>query len=170
MYLFPLLEVVGKLPHRSEQILPSLVVLGSTVVQYTKFVVILSSRYVSGGFSLVDFNPCLLMCKYPIVAFLDLSRCFLINFSVKPGQVFRKPCLIPLRRLAVVEIKSSACKYLASSGFEVSARMYFTTFSDCCGLRVPSHIPVFLFLVPLIVYSPFFWMEIYFLSSVMVHP
>ena len=114
--------------------------------------------------------PCLLMYKCPIVVFLDLSRCFLISFSVRPVQVFRKPCLISLRRLAVVGLKSAACKYLASSGFEVCARMLFTTFSDCCGPRGTSHISVFLFLIPFILPSPFLWMDIACLSSVMVHP
>ena len=42
-----------------------------------------------------------------------------MSFSVRPGHIFRKPCLIALRRLAVVGLKSSACKYWASSGFEV---------------------------------------------------
>ena len=46
----------------------------------------------------------------------------------------------------------------------------FTTFSDCCVPRGTSHIPVFLFMVPLIISSTFFWTDIYCLSSVMVHP
>ena len=54
MYLFPMLEVVGKRPHRSEYIFPSLVVIGSTVVQNTKFVFFWSSKSISGFFSLVD--------------------------------------------------------------------------------------------------------------------
>ena len=156
MYLFPLLEVEGKFTHRSEYILPSLVV--STVVQYTTFVLILSYSSVSGGFSLVDCNPFILVCRCTIVLFLDLSRCFLISFSVIPGQVFRKPYLIDLRRLDVVGLKSAACKYWASSGFEVCAIMLFTTFSDCCGPRITPHIPVSLFLAPFIISSPFFWM------------
>ena len=139
-------------------------------MQYTTLVFILSYRYVLGGFSLVNCYPFLLMCRYPIVIFLDLLRCFLIIFSVIPGQVFSKLCLITLRRLALVGLKSAACKYLASSGFEVCARMLFTTFSDCCGPRGTSHIRVFLFLVPLIISSPLFWMEIACLSNAMVHP
>ena len=142
--------------------MPSLFVLFSTVVQYTTLVFILSSRSVSGGFYLVDCNPYLLMCRCPIVVFLYLSRCFLISFSVRPGQVFMNPCLIALRRLAVVGLRSFACKYLASSGFEFFAIMLFTTFSDCCGPRGTSQIPVFLFLVPLIIYYPFLCMDIAF--------
>ena len=170
IYLSPLIEVVGKRPHRSEKILLSLVLLGSTVVQYTTFVLILSSSSVSGGFSFVDYNPCLLTCRCPIVVFLDFSRWFLIRFSVRPGQVFRKPCLIALRRLDVVGMKSAACKYWASSDCEVCARMLFTTFFDFFGPRGTSHIPVFLFLVPLVINSSLFWMDITCLSSVMVHP
>ena len=142
MYLFPLLEVVGKRPHIYEYIFPYLVVLGSTVVKYTTFIFILSSRYVSGSFSLVDFNLCLLMCRCTIVVFLDLSRCFLISFSMITGQVFRKTCLIVLIRLAVVGPKSAACKYLASSGFEV--------FPECCSphfliVVAPGDLPTFLY-------------------------
>ena len=112
----------------------------------------------------------LLMFRCLIVVFLDFSRCFLIRISVRPDQVSRKPCLIALRRIAAVGQKSAACKYLASSIFEVCARMLFTTFSDCCDPRGTSHIPVFLFLSPLIIFSPLFWMDIACLSSVMVHP
>ena len=93
-----------------------------------------------------------------------------MSFSVRPVQVLRKPFLIALRRLAIVGLKSAACKYWDSSGFEVCARMLFTNFSDCCYPRGTLHIPVFLFLVPLIIYSPLFWMEISCLSCVMVHP
>ena len=119
---------------------------------------------------MVNFNPCLLIFRCPIVVLLDFSRCFLIIFYVIPVQVFRKPCLVALRRIAVVGLRSAACKYLASSGFKVCVIMLFTTFSDCCGPRGTSHIPVFLFLVPLIISSLFFWTEIACLSSVAVHP
>ena len=95
---------------------------------------------------------------------------FLGDFYVRPGQVFRKPCLVALRILAVVGLKSDACKYWDSSGFEVCARMLFTILSDCYVPRGTSHIPAFLFLVPFIISSPLFWMDIYFLSIVMVHP
>ena len=93
-----------------------------------------------------------------------------MSFSVRPSQVFRKPCLIALGILAVFGLKSAACKYWAGYGFEVCARMLLTKFYDCCGPRGIYHIPVFLFLVPLIISSPLFWMDIYCLSSVMVHP
>ena len=99
-----------------------------------------------------------------------LPRFFLISFSVRPGQVFRKPCLIDLRRRVVFGMKSAACKYWDSSGFEVFARMLLTTFSDFCGPRGTCNIPVFLFLVPLIVSYPFLWMDIACLSSVVLHP
>ena len=138
-------------------------------MQYTTFVLILSSRYISGGFSLVDCNPCLLMCRCTIVVFLDLSRRFLMSFYVRPGHVFRKSCLTDLRRLSVVGLRSAACKYWDSYGFEVCDRMLYTTFSDCCGPRGTSHFPVFLFLVPFIISSPFLWVDVSCLSSVMVH-
>ena len=89
---------------------------------------------------------------------------------MRPGHLFRKSCLISLRRLGAVGLKSSAHNYWASSGFEVCSIMLFTTFSDCCIPIGISQIPVFLFLVPLIIYYPFFWIDIYCLPSVMVHP
>ena len=45
-----LIELVGKCPHISDYIFPSLVVLGSTVVKNTTFVLIFSSKSVSSGF------------------------------------------------------------------------------------------------------------------------
>ena len=95
---------------------------------------------------------------------------FLDDFSVMPGHVFSKPCLISLRILSVVGLNSAACKYWVSYGFEICARMLLTTFSYFCGSRGTSHIPVFLFLVPFIISSPFSWIDISFLSSMMVHP
>ena len=156
MYLFPLLEVVGKCLHRSEYIFPSLVVLWSIVVQNTTFVLIFSSNYVSGGYYLVDLSPYLLMCMCPIVVFLGFPRWFVMSFSIRPGQVFRKHFLIALRRIDVVGRNSAACKYCDGYGLDVCARMLFTTVSGCCVPRSTSHIPVFLFLVPLIIYFPFF--------------
>ena len=75
-----------------------------------------------------------------------------MSFSGRPGNVSSKPCLIALRRIFVVGQKSDVYKYCASSGFEVCARMLFTTFSDCCVPRGTSHITVFSFMVPLIIY------------------
>ena len=161
--------MVGKLPHISDYIFPSLVVIGSKVLQNTTFVLIFYSKSVPGGFYLVDCSSYLLMCRCPMVLFLYFPRCFLMS-SVRPVRVFRKPCLIASRRIAVVGLKSAACKYWTSSGFEVYSRMFFTTFYDCCVPRGTSHIPVFLFLVPLIIYFPLFWIEFSYLSSVMAHP
>ena len=48
--------------------------------------------------------------------------------------------------------------------------MLFITTSGCWVSRGTYHIPVFLFLVPLIFFCPFLWTGIYCLSSVMVHP
>ena len=93
-----------------------------------------------------------------------------MSFFVRPGHVFRKTCLIALGILAAVGLKRAACKYWDSSSFEVCSRMLCTTFPDCCVPRGTYHIPVFLFLVPLIISSPLFWMYIYCFSSVMVHP
>ena len=146
---------MGKRPHRSEYILPPLVVLGSTIVQYTTFVLILSFRYVSGGFSLVGCNPCLLMCGCPIFLFLYFSRCFLIIFSLGPVQVFRKLCLIAFRRIAVVGLKSDACKYWDSSGFEVCARMFLPHFLIVVD---PGELPTFL-------YSCFWYLWLFLLHS-----
>ena len=89
---------------------------------------------------------------------------------MRPVHIFRKPCLISLRRLAVVRLKSAACKYWDISGFEVCARMLCTKFSYCCVPRGTSHIPVFLFLISMNISPPLFLMDISCLFGVMVHP
>ena len=144
--------------------------LGSTVVQNTTFVFPLPSRSVLGGFYLVYCIPCLLMCRCTIFVFLDFLRCLLISFLLRHSYTFRNPCLVELMRLVVVGLNSAACKYCDSSVFDVCARKLFVTDSDCLVSRDTSQIPVFLFLVPLIIYFPFFWTNISCFSSVMVHP
>ena len=89
---------------------------------------------------------------------------------MRPIQVFRKPCLIDLRRLAVAGLKISAYRYCDSSVLFVWARMLLDIASDCCVSRGTYHIPVFLFLVPYMIYCPFLGTNISCLSSVMVHP
>ena len=79
-----------------------------------------------------------------------------MSFPVRPDHVFRKPSLVTLRRLAVVGLKSASCKYWTSYGMDICTRMLFTTVSDYCVPRGTYHIPVFLFLVRLITYFPFF--------------
>ena len=59
--------------------------LGSTVVQNTTFVLIFSSKSVSGCFSLVSCSPCIIMCRYPIVVFTDFSRWLLMIFIWGPN-------------------------------------------------------------------------------------
>ena len=110
---------------------------------------------------MVDFRPCLLVYRCPIVVFLRFSRCLLISFSVRSGHVFGNAWFIALMRLAVVGMKISACRYYDSSGLFVCTRILFFTSSDCCVSRVTSHIEVFLFLVPLIISCQFFWTDIF---------
>ena len=109
------------------------------------------------------------MCRFPIAMFPFFSICLLISFLV-PRHVFRKPCLMDFIRLAVVGLNSAACKYCAGSGFYVCARMLFIIATGCWFYRGASHIPFFLFLVPLIIFCPFYWTDIYCFSSLMVHP
>ena len=93
-----------------------------------------------------------------------------MSFYVSPGQVFSKHCLVALRRLASAWLKRDACRYCASPGLFVWARMFFTTVSYCCVSRGTSHIPVCLFLGTFIISCTLFWNNISCLSSVMVHP
>ena len=72
-------------------------------------------------------------------------KVFLDEFSMRPGHVFRKSCLIDLRIIALVGLKSAAHKYWASYDFGFCARMLFTTFPDCYVPRGTSHITVFYF-------------------------
>ena len=133
-------------------------------------ILILSSRSVSGVFPLVDFSPCNLMCRCPVFVFLYFSIRLLIGFSVRPDHVFSKPCLVALRRLAVVGLNSSACKYFTGSGFYVFDIILFVATSDCWVSMGTSQIPFFLLLVPLIISFTFFWTNVSYLSSVMEHP
>ena len=110
---------------------PSFVVLGTTVVKKTTFVLLFSSKYVSGGFSLFYWIPCILICRCPIAPLLNFCGCFLMIPSMRPVQVLRKPCLIALRRLDVVGMKSAAWRYCASSGLVVWAIISFPKISDC---------------------------------------
>ena len=83
------------------------------------------------------------------------SRFSLIQFSMRPVQVFRKPCLIALRRLYVLRLKSAAWRYFASSVFFWD-RMLLATASGCCVSRAIHHVNVCLFLVHFFTYCPFF--------------
>ena len=131
---------------------------------------LLFSKSIYGGFSLVYCSPCLLMFRFLIVVFLYFSRCFLVSFSVRPGQVFRKPCLIDLRRIYVVGLKSAAWRYCNRSGLVLWSRILFYVASDYFVSWGTPQIPVFLFLVPLSFSCPFFWTYISCSSSVVVHP
>ena len=62
-----------------------------------------------------------------------------------------------------------AWRYCDSSGLVFWASIVFVTASYCCVSRRTYHIPIFLFLVPLIIYCPFYWTAISCLSSVMLH-
>ena len=119
------------------------------------YIFLFSSRSVYGGFSLVDCSPCLLVWRCPIFLFLDFSRCFLMSFSMRPGQVLGKSCLVALRRLAV-GMKSDTWRYCVSSGLVVWSRMSFSTTSDCCVSKETSQVLICLFLVPLAISCTFF--------------
>ena len=147
---------MGKSTHRSEYIYPSFVVLGSTVVKINTFVLFLSSRSISGGFSLVEYIPCLLMCMCTIVVLIYFYISFLMSPSVRPGQVLSKPCLIALMRLSVFGMNSAAWRYCASSGLVVWSIILFVAISDCCVSRGTYHIPVCLLPVTFIICCPFF--------------
>ena len=121
---------------------------------------ILSSRSVSGGFSLVYCSPCLIMWRCPIVVFINFTIWFLMSFYVRPGQVSRKSCLVALSRIDAVGLKSATRRYCASYGLVVWSIMLFTTTSDCCVSRVTSQITVLLFLVNFIICCSLFWTDI----------
>ena len=93
-------------------------------------------------------------------------KMLLDDIFVRPGKVFRKPFLIALRSLSVVEMNSSSWRYCTSSGSVVWSIMLFITASDCRVFRGTSHIPVCLFLVLFICYCTFLWTDISCLYSV----
>ena len=85
-------------------------------------------------------------------------------FSMGTFQVFSKPGLISLKKLATVGLKSAAWRYCASYWLVVWYIMLFSTNSDCCVDRGTSHISVCLIIVPFI-FFPFLGLK--FLASLM---
>ena len=63
-------------------------------------------------------------------------------FSMRPGQVFRKHCLIALRRLEVFGLKFASLRYCSSSGLVVFNRFLFATISS---FLYPGELPIFQF-------------------------
>ena len=118
---------------------------------------------------MADYSTCLLICRFLIFIFIDILICLLVSFYVITGQVFREPFFIAMRRLVFFGVKSDAYKYCDCSGLYVWSIMLFLTDFYCCVSRVTSHITVFLFMVPLIISCPFFWIDISCLYSVVVH-
>ena len=127
-------------------------------------------RPLSGVVVLVDCSPCHFMCMCPILVLIYFYSCILINPSVRPRHVLRKPCLINLRRRVFVGIKISTWKYFENSALVVWSRILFTICFYCCVSIGTSHIPVCLFLVPLNIICPLFCTVIICCSSLTVHP
>ena len=96
------------------------------------------------------------MRRCPIFVLIYFSILFLTISYIRPGQVFRKTCLVDLSRVAVVGMKSDWWRYWASSGLVAWSRMLFVTTSYCCVSRGNSHIPVCLFLTNFIIPCPLF--------------
>ena len=129
---------------------------------------LLSSRSRSGGFSLVDCIPCLLVCRCPILVLVYFLICFLMRLAMSPDQVFSKPCLVVLRRLAAVGVKIASWRYCASSSVVVWDRMLIITSYYCYVSKGTSHIPFSFFPVSFIICCTFLT-YISCLSIVMVH-
>ena len=91
------------------------------------------------------------------------------KFSCEACTSIQEILSISLRSLTVFGLKSDAWRYCASSGLDVCAGILFLTASYFCVSRGSSHIPVFFFLVPLIISCQFFCTGISCLSSVIVH-
>ena len=142
---------------------PSYVLLGLMVTQNTGLLFLLYSRYVSCVVLTFGCNPCLLMCRWYIVLFMDLSRFFLIKPSVCPGYDLRKTCFNSLRRLVFFGINSASWQYLASSGLVVWSIIFCTVafFPPWLGLSVVEP-PTFLY--DFYIYSWFFFVIMVFHS------
>ena len=89
-------------------------------------------------------------------------------FSMRPGQVFRKHCLIALRRLEFFGLKFASLRYCSSSGLVVFNRFFICHNFFFFVSGGTSHIPVCVLLVPFIICC-IFLTEISYLSSVMVN-
>ena len=76
--------------------------------------------------------PCLLMCRCPIVVFIDFSILLCINPSMRPDYILRKPSLISLRRLIVVRLKLWHRNIVIVLFLVVWYIMLFNTIFDYC--------------------------------------
>ena len=130
--------------------------IGFTVVKNTTFVLIFFSGLYQETFIWLIVDLFFSCAGVPLLC-SAISRCLLMSFLERPGYVFRKPFLFSLKRISVVGMKSSECRYCASPGLYVCARMLLVTASYCCVSKETSHITVFLFLVPLIISCTLLW-------------
>ena len=142
------------------------------VTQNTRLVLLLSLRSVSISFFLMDYTPCLFMWRCPIVVLMELSGCFMMNLSYRPGYDFRKLCLMAFISLVLVRINIAAWYYLASSCLVAWASTFCSAamFSSLCGVFYMgnSHMLLWWFLYPIRSFCPFFWNLIVCFSSVLV--
>ena len=149
---------------------PSFVVLRSTVVQNTTFVLLLYSRSVSGGFFLDYLSPFILTCRCP-----NCSVHWFFNMLL--DDVFCKAW--PSLQEIFFDYLEYSC-YCWAEKFCMNLLCKFL--SSCLGQSVICHklwllclqrkflYSSLIFLVPFIISCPSFWTDISFLSSVMVHP
>ena len=112
IYSFPLLDLYGKRPVRSMNVLSLLwmmVYIGSCVLE-----------------CLVDLRPCLyaLICSNSV--WILGGRCFLIRCVASPGHDMRKLFCIALMKIYFNDEKQAACRYVAKSyAFLSTLKMMF---------------------------------------------
>ena len=63
------------------------------------------------GWSLVDFSPCCSCCKWPLVVSMLGGKCLVTNFLSRPGNVAKKPWLMPFRSEFGVGFPNERWKY-----------------------------------------------------------
>ena len=136
----------------------------------TTFVLLFSSSSVSGGFSMVDCRPFLLVYRRPIVVLIYFLICLLMGFSVRPGQVFRKTCLISLRRLSDVGAEKFRMEILLQFWFSCLGQNVIC--HNFWLLYIHGNFPHYSLLVSGYFYYflSIFWTDISCFYSVMVHP
>ena len=124
MYLLPLLEVTGKRPVWSVEILPD----RSIHFIVTRFVricgpgegsafVITVGEGVSVGWGFVLRMCWRIIFRWPWAEWMELGRCFLTSWEVRPGQVEKKSVSMALIQVSGTGDHAHRCRYVAKSTF-----------------------------------------------------
>ena len=131
---------------------------------------LLSFRSVSGGFSLVDCIPSILVFRCPIVMLINFPNILIYELLCEAWPSLQENLFGCLEEDCCFWDETCCMKILCQFWFSFLVQNVICHNFLLLYLLFTSHIPVCLFLANFIIYCPFFWTDIYCLSSFMVHP